>query len=447
MPTHSGLAQPVSNEPSTNTSTTDNDSASDKALVIIGAGLAGCALAHTLASKGQRVTVLDSASEAASAASGNTAALLRPHITREGNLASRFSASGFLETLSVLKTLEASNKPGKRPVFHTCGALHLLERSDDYPEHPLYRHVSKQSARTLTGYPLATGGLYYPDACYVNVPVLCQLLLQHPRIDFITGIQVHSIDRVANQWQINSDKTNYQASRVVLANGTGISSFNAMQELTLQPVRGQTTRIEAPCPKLTVAVCGSHTVIPLQTDSKDQSQQLQQTQQWQISATYDRQSSNATTDHADDVANLTAAEQSLNSKDVFTAAKRTNTDPTTACSDIESHWAGVRATTPDRLPVVGHLPDFTFYHMHYHDLHHGKPEALYPDAQYQPGLYVLGGLGSRGLSVAFIAARLLAAQILGKNTGSTDDSLYTLLHPARFLIRRSKRRLSTPRPG
>ena len=95
-----------------------SDPGSRDSIVIIGAGLAGCALAYILAAKGKHVTIIDSANDVATAASGNTAALLRPHITRDDNLASRFSASGFIETLAVIDNLARSQKTDKLSLIH-----------------------------------------------------------------------------------------------------------------------------------------------------------------------------------------------------------------------------------------------------------------------------------------------------------------------------------------
>ena len=100
--------------------------------------------------------------------------------------------------------------------------------------------------------------------------------------------------------------------------------------------------------------------------------------------------------------------------------------------------AAVRAVTPDRMPMVGAVPDFDYLQQHYSDLQLGRPASCYPAARSMPGLYVNVGHGARGFTSTSLAAQLLAALI-------TDDvlpvSLPVLhaLHPARFYIRQSRK--------
>ncbi len=97
--------------------------------------------------------------------------------------------------------------------------------------------------------------------------------------------------------------------------------------------------------------------------------------------------------------------------------------------------ASIRCTTPDRLPVCGPVPDWGFYGGAYDDLRTGRRRD-YPEAEMRPGLFILTGLGSRGLVTAPYAASLLAAELLGAPTVST---IMQALHPARFFIRDLKR--------
>jgi tRNA 5-methylaminomethyl-2-thiouridine biosynthesis bifunctional protein len=98
-----------------------------------------------------------------------------------------------------------------------------------------------------------------------------------------------------------------------------------------------------------------------------------------------------------------------------------------------------RATTPDQLPMIGPLPDRDYFLENYADLRHGRRPEGYPSAVYLPGLYMMAGLGSRGLSSALLGAELLACQIAGEPLPLEKD-LVDALSPARFLVRELKRR-------
>jgi tRNA 5-methylaminomethyl-2-thiouridine biosynthesis bifunctional protein len=100
--------------------------------------------------------------------------------------------------------------------------------------------------------------------------------------------------------------------------------------------------------------------------------------------------------------------------------------------------AAIRAATPDRLPLLGPVPDMDFYRHSYADLQRGRPAARYPDAGYLPGLYVNVGHGARGLSSAFLCAELLAAQV-NNTPAPVYKTVQDALHPARFMIRALKK--------
>ena len=87
---------------------------------------------------------------------------------------------------------------------------------------------------------------------------------------------------------------------------------------------------------------------------------------------------------------------------------------------------GWRASTPDRLPLVGPAPD------------PAAPRPARADAprlwSRQPGLWLHCGLGSRGLTTATLCAELIAAQASGAPWPLEAD-LVDAIDPARWLVR------------
>jgi len=75
--------------------------------------------------------------------------------------------------------------------------------------------------------------------------------------------------------------------------------------------------------------------------------------------------------------------------------------------------ASLRATVPDQLPVVGQMPD-------------------------QPGLMVLGALGSRGFTLAPLLAEHLVALSLGRPS-PLPRAVIKALEPGRFAERQRRR--------
>ena len=102
-------------------------------------------------------------------------------------------------------------------------------------------------------------------------------------------------------------------------------------------------------------------------------------------------------------------------------------------------------TTPDRFPYAGGLADADFYSDNYYDLHQGKQYKEYPNAKYTDGLFVLAGLGSRGLTTSGLCAKVLSDILnndMNKNSPSEHHFLQQNCHPARFIIKDLKRKAS-----
>ncbi|MBF19455.1 MAG: tRNA U-34 5-methylaminomethyl-2-thiouridine biosynthesis protein, partial [Hirschia sp.] len=110
-----------------------------------------------------------------------------------------------------------------------------------------------------------------------------------------------------------------------------------------------------------------------------------------------------------------------------------------------SSRTGVRATTPDRLPFVGRLPDEAAYLSLYgEDLEKGRSSsAPYCDA-HLPGLMVAGGLGARGFTWAPLLADIAIALANG-GPMPTGRASHETLSPARFIMRDCKRGVRRPR--
>jgi tRNA 5-methylaminomethyl-2-thiouridine biosynthesis bifunctional protein len=106
----------------------------------------------------------------------------------------------------------------------------------------------------------------------------------------------------------------------------------------------------------------------------------------------------------------------------------------TLSGEAES-WAGVRATTPDRLPVAGTLPDTNFDETWRAAARGGPWPELAGGA---PAHIILSGFGSRGFAHAPLLAEALASDLCGEPSPLERDGREAL-HPARFRWRALKR--------
>jgi tRNA 5-methylaminomethyl-2-thiouridine biosynthesis bifunctional protein len=84
-------------------------------------------------------------------------------------------------------------------------------------------------------------------------------------------------------------------------------------------------------------------------------------------------------------------------------------------------------------------PDIEFYKSNYHDLHQGKQWKKYPPTSYQNGLFILGGLGSHGLTTSGLCAKTLSDLLQNTLDSLQQKILLQNCHPARYLIKDLKR--------
>jgi tRNA 5-methylaminomethyl-2-thiouridine biosynthesis bifunctional protein len=97
---------------------------------------------------------------------------------------------------------------------------------------------------------------------------------------------------------------------------------------------------------------------------------------------------------------------------------------------------GVRATLPDRMAVIGPVPDAPAYLKAFEGLEKGQtPNASAPVLS---GLYICGGFGARGLLWGPYAGDLAASEAFGEPVAASL-SARSALAPARFLYRGLKR--------
>jgi tRNA 5-methylaminomethyl-2-thiouridine biosynthesis bifunctional protein len=98
--------------------------------------------------------------------------------------------------------------------------------------------------------------------------------------------------------------------------------------------------------------------------------------------------------------------------------------------------ASLRATTPDRAPIVGALPDAVRWFELNADVAHGSAPQHQPS---HAGVYVLGGLGARGLTLAPLLGEHLVGGICGEPALLSGPAQGAIV-PERFLQRALKRK-------
>ena len=404
---------------------------SQEPAIIVGAGLAGCWLARTLAEAGLPVVVLEASTHSASGASSNPAGIVKPFVTRSPGLAMHFYVQAhqlLLERLKSWNLLEAC-------AYVECGVVQLVEQA--YPASQHYVNLSPEAVQAELGVPVDAHGLLFKQAGWLNPAALCHALLQHENIQLRVGCSVQSIeDGAASRWQVRcSNEVVLHTSHLTLCTGVALNGFSQSEQLNVMPARGQLSRFsidspalvdspafaDGPAFELERVINGRHYIIP---DGKSLI----------VGATFYRGNGCGEVMPEDDEVNRQGLTDTLCGPSMGRTEGCHVTD--TVSSQAVQAYAGVRATTPDRLPLIGPLPDAVECQRIYADLHHGRNLSAYPTLPIHPGLFVSGGLGSRGIVTSPMAASLLADHMTG---GNKLTEWAPLVNPARFQIRALKR--------
>lgn len=397
--------------------------------VVIGAGIAGCTMAHALTRRGISVRLIEREATIAQGASGNPAGLLMPKLTADQSLSSRFYTEAYRYTLALLRELEDQ---GQRPDWSASGVLQLgfhekVRRSHaqvaqrELPAE-FARVVDRSEASDLAGIESPLGGLWFPHGGWIDPRSFCRALLaasDPALIQTLTSTEALSWKRGAHGWSITDrqDREIAQGTHVILCAGPDTQELLPEIGRSLVPVRGQITRVPvtARSRHLKSVLCyKGYLTPPLQG-------------QHVLGATYDRHDL-AVEPRADDNAdNLEKLHRVL--PGWFDEIGH----------DSMQARAALRSTTPDRLPIVGAVPELTGFEDAYGDLWRGRKPHRYPAARCTPGVFISAGHSSRGLIGAPLAAEIIADQIEGVPS-AVERELLDAIHPARFLIRALKKR-------
>jgi hypothetical protein len=101
-------------------------------------------------------------------------------------------------------------------------------------------------------------------------------------------------------------------------------------------------------------------------------------------------------------------------------------------------WSGVRAASPDHLPLTGPVCSEAAFTRAFEDIRHGPLARVWPPCPYEPGRWCSIGHGSHGMLTAPLAAELIADLAFGTPRCLTDELLPFLL-PQRFALRNLRR--------
>lgn len=353
--------------------------------IVVGGGIAAASMVHALSVRGCQTTLLSRG--IADAASGNAQGAVYPLLHAQRTPLSEYSlaAFGFAEHFYQQQLPQHWHSSGVLQLnFTPERAERATKVAQTYAQSTVCWWTPQQTQQHWSALP-PHSALWYPRGGWLNPPATVHQLTQAA-----TSVQTDEISQISagdeHRWRLHTHAGEvYETDYLVLAMGADLTEWLSKWQIQLQNVRGQVTTVAAnehsiTCPSV---ICYKGYFTPAQGH------------QHCVGATYTRnyepQHSSATTT-AEDTENLAILSANL-APCKWPAQLR-----------VTGQRAALRNTSRDRLPIVGEL---------------------------EPGLAVIGALGSRGYTAAPLAAELIASRWYGEPSAVAADML-TRLQPQRL---------------
>ncbi len=392
---------------------------------IIGGGIASACAAYALTKQGIKVTLYCRDEEIAQGASSNAIGALYPLLHQQQDDISLFYQQAFWHARNWYQQLI---KDGYHFAHNWCGLLEIsyknalkqrqqiFEKGTPWPKE-LIHGVSAKQASELAHITLTHGGLFMPNAGWIAPAELVKQLLKAAqntnKLKIKTKINIEKISQSENgKWQLQSDKGKFSASVLVYCGGAEAIDMPYINQLPLTSVRGQVTSVNTnqAMAQLNTVICHKGYLTPAHHNIHC------------IGATFEKDSQNTESSAADDQYNLAMLHRCL--PDLTSWQTK----------DIYASKARLRCMTPDHLPIVGAMPNIEQHKQVYTHLAKDKNWRYTHPAPVINNLYLLTGLGARGLCTAPLLADILAAELTGAPYPVNSDVLFNLA-PNRFVIR------------
>ena len=379
--------------------------------VVIGAGLAGCAAAHALCARGWQVTLVERHAQPAMGASGNLAGIFMPLLSKDDNIPTRLTRAAYLY---ALRYWESIGGIGRTIEGAACGVLQLARDAEHarvartiaaaghYPRE-FAEWLEAPAAESALGLPAPDGAWLFRQGGWARPGSVCAAMLAAcgARLTRRFDVGQVSLMRDGATWVVadTQGREIARAATVVLAAGADATRLPQTAWLPLAALRGQVTHLDAATlPPLPLVLCREAYLTPAAGGIAC------------AGATYDLD--------VDPLLRASSQEENLERLRALVS------DPQAGAAAPLQGRVGFRSVAPDRLPLVGALPDVDAA---------GGTERL-RDVPRQPGLFGLLGYASRGLIWAPLCAQLLAARLENEPL-PLEAALVDALDPARFVLR------------
>ena len=358
-------------------------------VAIIGAGIAGAGAARALVDAGADVTVFERAENPASGASGNPLALLMPRLDAADTVQARLLVDAYIAARDTYRGLPGVTETDVRQV------------PKDQTETDRFTKLLADPPLPLEDLEALRGGLLHKQALILRPAELIPALLAGATLRLGESVKVDLESRAVNGEVFDA---------IILA--TAMATMDQLPWLGLEARLGQVEWIgDAAMAEPDAVTSGTYAL----ADGPDRL--------W--GATFKRFGGGVP--ETSERARVENAEGLENLSPWWVRDTREH--------EIVSR-AALRATTADRLPLIGAVPDHDAALALFDGVRKGRPADA--DAPVIPGIYMVNGFGARGFTWGPWAGGILAAQLLG-GPAPAEAAALAAVSPMRLILRALKR--------
>lgn len=397
-------------------------------IAIIGGGIASLCTAISLVKRGAKITIYCEDEQTALNASGNKQGAFYPQLSDDNERNIRFYIHAFAYGHQFLQWAIQQQIEFEHEfcgvalcAYNNKTESKLNKITELNLPSDLYHSLSQTELSEKVGLPLPFGGGFIPQGAWLAPRQLVQhtfAFLEKQGVHIKTSQKVTALSQTENSWQITTaENETFCHEVVVLANGHKLTEFEQTQKLPLYPVRGQVSQIPTSekLLKLKTVLCYDGYLTPVDQAKTSHC----------IGASHVRD--NATRE-------FSLTEQQENQQKI----QQNIPEEWTKEVDTSGNLAriGVRCSVRDLTPMMGAVPHFSAQQTQYQNLFNlRRRKQPIEQAENYPNLYLIGALGSRGLTSAPFLGETLASLIYGEPLPMSEDLIHNLM-PNRSWVRR-----------
>ena len=397
-------------------------------IAIIGGGIASLCTAISLVKRGAKITIYCEDEQTALNASGNKQGAFYPQLSDDNERNIRFYIHAFAYGHQFLQWA-IQHKIEFEHEFCGVALCAYNEKAESKLDKiaklnlpsDLYQSLSQTELSKKVGLPLPFGGGFIPQGAWLAPRQLVQdafAFLEKQSIQIKTSQKVTALSQTEHGWQIKTaENETFNHEVIVLANGHKLTEFEQTRKLPLYPVRGQVSQIptSANLLKLKTVLCYDGYLTPVDQAKTSHC----------IGASHVRD--NATRE-------FSLIEQQENQQKIQQNIPEDWTKEVDTSGNIAR--IGVRCSVRDLTPMMGAVPHFSAQQTQYQNLFNlRRRKQTIEQAENYPNLYLIGALGSRGLTSAPLLGETLASLIYGEPLPMSEDLIHNLM-PNRSWVRR-----------